>query len=167
MMQTQHRDKVIVVNISTAMREYLKGMAVQDEKEMILKEKVRRYERVYVDDFEKRITKLVNKIDDMENNPSQYQQMLGRFTDDTKLFYKLTRIRVHDEINPLPNDGFKRGFENKFEYMWKEIEKGREFIRSVRESIEDLFDREEGIAQKINLKGETNERARAKNVVLF
>src|SRR5690625_3128080 len=167
LVQTTRGGKMINVNISSAVRIYLKGIAVLDEKEMILNQMIRRYERVYVDGFEKRITKLVNKIDDMENNPSQYQQMLGRFTDDTKLFYKLTRIRVHDEINPLPNDGFKRGFENKFEYMWKEIEKGREFIRSVRESIEDLFDREEGIAQKINLKGETNERARAKNVVLF
>src|SRR5690625_2654725 len=165
LVQTTRGGKMINVNISSAVRIYLKGIAVLDEKEMILNQMIRRYERVYVDDFEKRITKLVNENDDMENNPSQYQHMLGRFTDDTKLFYKLTRIRVQDEINPLPNDGFKRGFENKFEYMWKEIEKGREFIRSVRESIEDLFDREEDIAQKINLKGETNERARAKNMV--
>jgi hypothetical protein len=136
----------IDINISSATRIYTKGMSLIEEKRTMLNQLKQQYEMEYLHDFELRKKNLMEQIDDMETRPHAYQHLLGNFTYDTKLYYQLRKIYVHDYIEPLSNNGFHAPFENMFTYMESDIEKTTNTLTAIRNTIEQLFEEEEHIA---------------------
>ncbi|GAB3803730.1 DUF6792 domain-containing protein [Virgibacillus kimchii] len=139
----------IDVNVSSATRIYTKGKSLIEEKQTILNQLKQHYEMEYLQDFELRKKNLMEQIDDMETRPYAYQHLLGNFTYDTKQFYHLRKIYVHDYIVPLPNNGFRAPFENMFTYIESDIEKTTNILTAIRNTIEQLFEEEENIANTI------------------
>lgn len=139
----------IDVNISSASRIYVWGMHLVEEQRAVLKQMKHLYEMEYIHDFNRRKKNLLEKIYDMESRPYAYQYLLGKFTYDTKLFYRLTKIVVHDSIKPLPYHGFRANFENMFQYIETDINKTEETLTTIKKSIEQLFEEEEKIANTI------------------
>ena len=139
----------IDVNVSSATRIYTKGMSLIEEKQTLLNQLKQHYEMEYLQDFELRKKNLMEQIDDMESRPYAYQHLLGNFTYDTKQFYHLRKIYVHDYIEPLPNNGFRAPFENMFTYMESDIEKTTATLTAIRNTIEQLFEEEKEIANTI------------------
>lgn len=142
-----HGGELISVNVSSATRIFLTGSAYIDAKAKILEHMRENYEVEYLEHYKDRKSTLLQEIHDMESFPSKYQYLLGNFTYDTQLYYRLTKINVHEDIPPLPYNGFQAVFDNMFVYIESDIEKQRKFLADVRESIEKLFEVEEGIAQ--------------------
>ena len=139
----------IDVNISSATRIYTKGMSLVEEKQTILNQLKQQYEMEYLHDFDLRKKNLMEQIDDMETRPHAYQHLLGNFTYDTKLYYQLRKIYVHDYIEPLSNNGFHTSFENMFTYMESDIEKTTNTLTAIRNTIEQLIEEEENIANTV------------------
>src|SRR5699024_12367169 len=76
--------KEINVNLSSLTKVYVDGLAILESKEFYLRLLKSSYENNYIDDFAIRKNKLIGKMDDMEENLSYYQHLLGSFTFDTK-----------------------------------------------------------------------------------
>ena len=145
-------DQSIRINVSSAIRIYLKGMEIYDEKEAILKRMKEIYLMEFVEDFEERKRKLLAKIEDMENRPWKYQYLVGNVSQNADYFYQLKKIHVHEEIYPL-DASFQVVFENMFEYYEQEIAMGRERVNKIRKAIEDLFNTDDMVADSIKKAG--------------
>ncbi|WP_427392340.1 DUF6792 domain-containing protein [Geobacillus icigianus] len=143
----------IRLNLSLAVRMYQKGMRIMEEKEAVLREMKQLYVQEYVEDFERRKRDLMRNIEDMEQNPSAYQHLLGSFTYDAQQVYVLRRIEVHESIPPL-DPMIADGFEGMLAYYEGEMAKGRELIASIKQSVEQLVEKEEQIANIFDLRWE-------------
>src|SRR5690625_501390 len=137
----------IKVNLSSLTKVYLEGLTVLESKEFYLSLLKNSYEHEYLDDFPTRKNKIVDKMDDMEANPSHYQQQfLGNFTYDTETYYHLTKINVHDDFPVFPDDSFTAVFDNMFNFIESEISKMRDLLQSILDGIESLFDKDQELA---------------------
>ncbi|MBU5465515.1 flagellar protein FlgN [Virgibacillus sp. MSJ-26] len=137
----------IKVNLSSLTKVYLEGLTVLESKEFYLSLLKNSYEHEYLDDFPTRKNKIVDKMDDMEANPSHYQQhFLGSFTYDTEAYYRLTKINVHDDFPVFPDDSFTAVFDNMFNFIESEISKMRDLLQSIMDGIESLFDKDQELA---------------------
>ncbi|MEB3751135.1 DUF6792 domain-containing protein [Geobacillus icigianus] len=143
----------IRLNLSLAVRMYQKGMRIMEEKEAVLRDMKQLYVQEYVEDFERRKRDLMRNIEDMEQNPSAYQHLLGSFTYDAQQVYILRRIEVHESIPPL-DPMIAEGFEEMLAYYEGEMAKGRELIASIKQSVEQLVEKEEQIANIFDLRYE-------------
>ncbi|MEB3751129.1 DUF6792 domain-containing protein [Geobacillus icigianus] len=143
----------IRLNLSLAVRMYQKGMRIMEEKEAVLRDMKQLYVQEYVEDFERRKRDLMRNIEDMEQNPSAYQHLLGSFTYDAQQVYILRRIEVHESIPPL-DPMIAEGFEEMLAYYEGEMAKGRELIASIKQSVEQLVEKEEQIANIFDLRWE-------------
>lgn len=147
-MTVTSKGQKVKINLSSAVRIYTTGMAIYDEKEEVLGRLKTDYETSYLQDFENRKAKLLEKITDMEVNYSKYQYLLGSFTYDAYQKYVLTGINVHEDIPPLA-ENFKAAFEHMFHYYEQEIQQGREAMAKIKKTIEDYFKFDEELAGKI------------------
>jgi hypothetical protein len=147
-MTVTSKGQKVKINLSSAVRIYTSGMAIYDEKEEVLGRLKNTYETSYLQDFENRKAKLVEKITDMEVNYSKYQYLLGDFTYDAYQKYVLTGISVHEDIPPLA-ENFKASFEHMFHYYEEEIEQGRQAMAAIKKTIEDYFKFDQELAEKI------------------
>lgn len=147
-MTVTSKGQKVKINLSSAVRIYTAGMAIYDEKEEVLGRLKTDYETSYLQDFENRKAKLLEKITDMEVNYSKYQYLLGSFTYDAYQKYVLTGINVHEDIPPLA-ENFKAAFEHMFHYYEQEIQQGREAMAKIKKTIEDYFKFDEELAGKI------------------
>ena len=139
----------ISVNISSATRIFMTGTAFMDAKLALLNQMKSYYEEEYLEHYKERKSNLSQKINDMESSPSNYQYLLGKFTYDTQLFYRLTNINVHEDIGALPYNGFQAVFDNLFAYMESDIIKDRAFLDDVKDSIEKFFEVDQKIANRL------------------
>ncbi|WP_413363606.1 DUF6792 domain-containing protein [Lysinibacillus sp. 3P01SB] len=147
-MTVTSKGQKVKINLSSAVRIYTTGMAIYDEKEAVLGRLKSDYETSYLQDFENRKARLVEKITDMEVNYSKYQYLLGNFTYDAYQKYVLTGINVHEDIPPLA-ENFKSSFEHMFHYYEQEIEQGRKAMATIKKTIEDYFKFDQELAEKI------------------
>jgi hypothetical protein len=138
----------ISVNISSSTRIYITGTEILDEKWRILQRMISNYKNNYLNDYDRRKKEIKKKINDMEDSPSHYQELLGLFTTDTNFFYKLTRIDVHDDIKTLEDEEFQRGYGNMFTYIEKVINNERELLEQIKAITKRLFAEEEKIARQ-------------------
>ncbi|WP_152658123.1 DUF6792 domain-containing protein [Oceanobacillus sp. CFH 90083] len=137
----------IKLNLTSAIQIYERGIALIDEQQTTLDDMRRLYEIEYLDDFEKRRNRLVEKIDDMESNPYDYQYLLGDFPPGVFRVHKISRIKVDDDI---PADiRFKEAFENLMEHLETEILKSQQSLETIRKTVEQFFEKEEEIAHSI------------------
>lgn len=144
-------DHEIRMNLSSAVRVYQKGLQILEEKEMVLHEMKQRYFDEYAEDFEMQKRKLLNKINDMEQNPWSYQHLLGHFTYDAEQVYMLRRIEVHESIPPM-DPMIPHIFETMFSYYEQEISKGKELIATVKKSFEEFFEQEQNVSKIFDLR---------------
>ena len=138
----------VKINLSSALRIYMEGTSIYDEKEEVLRRMKSFYEMSYLQDFERRKASLVEKITDMEVNYYKYQHLLGDFTYDAYQRYVLTGINVHEDIPPLA-ENFKASFEHMFHYYEQEIQQGRQAMATIKKTIEDYFKFDQELAEKI------------------
>jgi uncharacterized protein Yka (UPF0111/DUF47 family) len=141
----------IRMNLSSAVRIYQKGLQIMEEKEAVLHKMQQSYLHEYVEDFQIQKRELMKKIEDMEQNPWAYQDLLGHFTDDTKQVYVLRRIDVHESIPPL-DPRIPRIFEEMFSYYELEISKGKELIATIKKSFEEFFEQEQNVSKIFDLR---------------
>ncbi|WP_278342267.1 hypothetical protein [Parageobacillus thermoglucosidasius] len=144
-------DHEIRMNLSSAVRIYQKGLQILEEKETVLHEMKQRYFDEYVEDFEMQKRKLLNKINDMEQNPWAYQHLLGHFTYDAEQVYMLRRIEVHESIPPM-DPMIPYIFETMFSYYEQEISKGKELIATVKKSFEEFFEQDQNVSKIFDLR---------------
>ncbi|WP_420768686.1 DUF6792 domain-containing protein [Parageobacillus thermoglucosidasius] len=144
-------DHEIRMNLSSAVRVYQKGLQILEEKETVLHEMKQRYFDEYVEDFEMQKRKLLNKINDMEQNPWAYQHLLGHFTYDAEQVYMLRRIDVHESIPPL-DPMIPHIFETMFSYYEQEISKGKELIATIKKSFEEFFEQDQNVSKIFDLR---------------
>lgn len=141
--------KHIEVNISSAVRLYTYGISFVEQKERLLQELMIDYEEIYLNDYERRKRTILDKIHDMERYPYRYQHLLGQFSTDAKTVYRITHIRVNEDIPQLPHNGFRAVFDNIFEYIHKEIQTEREMLKEFENAIKSLVQEESTIAQEL------------------
>ncbi|QPA30606.1 DUF6792 domain-containing protein [Thermaerobacillus caldiproteolyticus] len=141
----------IRMNLSSAVRVYQKGLQILEEKETVLHKMKQRYFDEYVEDFEIQKRKLMNKIEDMEQNPWAYQRLLGHFTYDAERVYVLRRIEVHESIPPM-DPMIPHIFETMFSYYEQEISKGKELIATIKKSFEEFFEQDQNVAKIFDLR---------------
>uniref|UniRef100_A0A7U4DJL1 DUF6792 domain-containing protein n=1 Tax=Geobacillus sp. (strain Y4.1MC1) TaxID=581103 RepID=A0A7U4DJL1_GEOS0 len=144
-------DHEIRMNLSSAVRIYQKGLQILEEKETVLHEMKQRYFDEYVEDFEMQKRKLLNKINDMEQNPWAYQHLLGHFTYDAEQVHVLRRIDVHESIPPL-DPMIPHIFETMFSYYEQEISKGKELIATIKKSFEEFFEQDQNVSKIFDLR---------------
>ncbi|MCY8404444.1 DUF6792 domain-containing protein [Bacillus sonorensis] len=142
--------KEIKVNLSSAVRIYQAGMAAISK----IEDEIDRYQRVFHheihDHFATKKAELTKAIHDMEANPSRYQfdiqfKLASGFAGSTG---KLNKIVVHDSYHtaPLPQcDGV-------VSELKKQTSSKKKFVKSIRTSIEKLFDEDEQISALFDFK---------------
>jgi len=151
--ETEKGTKKIRLNISSAVRLYQKGLRITEEKEAVLRQIKRLYIQEYVEDFEGRKRQLIRKIEDMEQNPSAYQHLLGSFSYDAQQVYVLRRIDVHESI-PTMDPSIPDAFEGMFASYEQEIAKGRELIANIKQAFEQFFEKDKQLANLFDLRYE-------------
>ncbi|WP_078579033.1 DUF6792 domain-containing protein [Salipaludibacillus agaradhaerens] len=136
----------IKVNISSAVRIYQKGQSTCDE----IKSEVAKLKRLYESEYEegfndwKRV--LTTKMNNMEQSPRSYQQeLLGHTPPSAEKVWKITKITVHEEVDPLPA-ALTENFESIFAYYEEEMVDTLARVELIKESIETLFSEEEEIS---------------------
>jgi hypothetical protein len=144
-------EQEIRMNLSSAVRIYLKGLQIMERKEAVLREMKQSYLREYVEDFERQKQELMKKIEDMEQNPWAYRHLLGHFTDDAKQVYALRRIDVHESIPPL-DPRIPYISEAMFLYYEHEISRGKELIETLRKSFEEFFEQDQNLSKIFDLR---------------
>ncbi|OAT72323.1 DUF6792 domain-containing protein [Parageobacillus thermoglucosidasius] len=144
-------DHEIRMNLSSAVRIYQKGLQILEEKETVLHEMKQRYFDEYVEDFEMQKRKLMNKINDMEQNPWAYQHLLGHFTYDAEQVHVLRRIEVHESIPPM-DPMIPHIFETMFSYYEQEISKGKKLIATIKKSFEEFFEQDQNVSKIFDLR---------------
>lgn len=142
--------KEIKVNLSSAIRIYQAGMAAISK----IEAEIERYQRVFHheihDHFATKKSELTKAIHDMEANPSRYQfdiqfKLASGFAGSNG---KLNKIVVHDSYHtaPLPQcDGI-------ISELKKQTSSKKKFVKSIRTSIEKLFDEDEQISALFDFK---------------
>ncbi|WP_396278950.1 DUF6792 domain-containing protein [Bacillus paralicheniformis] len=142
--------KEIKVNLSSAIRIYQAGMAAISK----IEAEIERYQRVFHheihDHFAIKKSELTKAIHDMEANPSRYQfdiqfKLASGFAGSNG---KLNKIVVHDSYHtaPLPQcDGV-------VSELKKQTSSKKKFVKSIRASIEKLFDEDEQISALFDFK---------------
>ncbi len=140
--------KNIKINISSALRIYTEGLSILESKETVLSEIESKYERAYVQDYENRERRVMKKVREMEESPYSYQDLMGNFTRDTKVFHKVTKIDVHEDIPNLP-ENLENIYEGTFTYIKGVIEKEKVLLTNIKDSIEELFEEDERISKEI------------------
>ncbi|MDN5389063.1 MULTISPECIES: DUF6792 domain-containing protein [Bacillus] len=142
--------KEIKVNLSSAIRIYQAGMAAISK----IEAEIERYQRVFHheihDHFATKKSELTKAIHDMEANPSRYQfdiqfKLASGFAGSNG---KLNKIVVHDSYHtaPLPQcDGV-------ISELKKQTSSKKKFVKSIRTSIEKLFDEDEQISALFDFK---------------
>lgn len=142
--------KEIKVNLSSAIRIYQTGMAAISK----IEAEIERYQRVFHheihDHFAIKKSELTKAIHDMEANPSRYQfdiqfKLASGFAGSNG---KLNKIVVHDSYHtaPLPQcDGV-------VSELKKQTSSKKKFVKSIRASIEKLFDEDEQISALFDFK---------------
>ncbi|ARP41498.1 hypothetical protein GTHT12_03573 [Geobacillus thermodenitrificans] len=151
--ETEKGTKKIRLNISSAVRLYQKGLRITEEKEAVLRQIKWLYIQEYVEDFEGRKRQLIRKIEDMEQNPSAYQHLLGSFSYDAQQVYVLRRIDVHESI-PTMDPSIPDAFEGMFASYEQEIAKGRELIANIKQAFEQFFEKDKQLANLFDLRYE-------------
>ncbi|MDR9801591.1 DUF6792 domain-containing protein [Bacillus paralicheniformis] len=142
--------KEIKVNLSSAIRIYQAGMAAISK----IEAEIERYQRIFHheihDHFAIKKSELTKAIHDMEANPSRYQfdiqfKLASGFAGSNG---KLNKIVVHDSYHtaPLPQcDGV-------VSELKKQTSIKKKFVKSIRASIEKLFDEDEQISALFDFK---------------
>lgn len=142
--------KEIKVNLSSAIRIYQAGMAAISK----IEAEIERYQRIFHheihDHFAIKKSELTKAIHDMEANPSRYQfdiqfKLASGFAGSNG---KLNKIVVHDSYHtaPLPQcDGV-------VSELKKQTSSKKKFVKSIRASIEKLFDEDEQISALFDFK---------------
>lgn len=139
----------ISVNISSAIRVYRYGMDFVEQKEKLLQKLINRYENSYINDYKRRKRSILDEIHNMETYPHRYQHLLGNFTPDAQIVYRMSHIRGNKDIPSLPYNKFKKVFEDMFKYIHEEIKKEKEMLMEIESIIKNLVKEEAIIAQKI------------------
>ncbi|PLR83451.1 hypothetical protein CVD25_14990 [Bacillus canaveralius] len=135
----------IEVNLSSAVRIYQIGIDKYQDKADMLNKLKESYHRQYLDDFQTRKSRLIGAINDMEANPHSYRYLLPGGD------VEMRGISVHESINPL-DAIFTDTFEDAFHYFQAEQTKGIEQLRSIRSSIEKLFQEDKNISTIFDLR---------------
>lgn len=138
--------KDIQINISSASRIYVDGLAIFEQKQEVLERMKSAYTYEYILGYQMKKGSIMKQITDMEQSPHSYQHLLGQFTDDTHYYYRLTRIDVHEDIPEGLPEEFDNVFEGMFGYIESTITKEKELLHQIQTAIEDLFTEEERIA---------------------
>ncbi|PLR75556.1 hypothetical protein CU633_20470 [Bacillus sp. V3-13] len=135
----------IEVNLSSAVRIYQIGMDKYQDKADMLNKLKESYHREYVDDFQNRKSRLIGAINDMEANPHACRYLLPGGN------VEMRGISVHESIRPLDTI-FTDTFEDAFHYFQEEQTRGFEQIKSIRSSIEKLFQEDKNISAIFDLR---------------
>ncbi|MGD7006920.1 DUF6792 domain-containing protein [Metabacillus sp. 84] len=138
--------KPIIINLSSALRLFKKGLAIYEEKESILKQIKETYQREYPDDYTFRKDTLMRAIATTESDISWAQSKLGYST----TAYKVTKIDVQESIYPIPPAN-TAAFQELFHYHENEQEAGVKQIQQIKSSLEDFFNEDKKIAQMFKL----------------
>ncbi|MEC1288825.1 hypothetical protein P9B58_00790 [Bacillus mojavensis] len=137
--------ETIKVNISSAVRIYQNGIKIVEDME----DAISAYQKVFRQEIDEAFIDkkqaIITAIQHMEENPSQYAfdlqfRLAAGFS---HTFDKLEKISVHESFHTgaLPaNDGIVAELK-------KQTTEKKNFIKSIRESIEKLFEKEEMISQ--------------------
>ncbi|MDL4840541.1 DUF6792 domain-containing protein [Aquibacillus rhizosphaerae] len=134
----------IRVNISSAIRIYQKGMTVIEDKHHAIDKMKKLYESKFEDDYSDRQRNIMRKINDMEGNPKQYDYLLYRTGNPGSK--KMRSINVQEDLPSLPTS-FSLSFQQLINNMEYELEKEKDLVKRIRDSIEDYFKEEERIAK--------------------
>ncbi|GIO23941.1 DUF6792 domain-containing protein [Oceanobacillus sp. J11TS1] len=137
----------IKLNLTSAIQIYERGIALVEEQQATC-DKIRElFESEYLNDFIKRRDNVVEKIENMEANPHDYQYLLGDYPPSAYRVYQIKRIEVDYDI---PGDiGFQESFENLLEHLEMEVNKSLQTLGIIRETLEQFFEKEEEIANSI------------------
>lgn len=138
---TKGKEK-IQVNISAAMRMYEEGKSILDDKTTEIKRLQTAIDREIIQCYKEERKKVMNKIDDMEANPSMCLTILRKHVFFFRLDKSVTNVNVHEEFYPFNHNNM----DDKISLLDKSVEKGHTYLDNYRSAIEDLFDEEENIA---------------------
>lgn len=140
--------KEIKVNLTQAIKVFHEGQKTLAKKVDIIRKLKRQFEREVFDFYEDERRKLVNRINDMEQNPNCYPILYDYRP--TMTFGKIQKAVVHEYIPPLRNN---IGVEEIIYEIEQSIENDREFIDTYLKSVTQLFDKELEIVNYFNQKG--------------
>ncbi|UTR16149.1 hypothetical protein MM221_06205 [Salipaludibacillus sp. LMS25] len=141
----------IKVNISSAVRIYQKGQSTCDDIKSEVAKLKRLYESEYEEGFSNWKSALTTKMNNMEQSPRSYQQeFFGHYPPSAKKIWKITKITVHEEVEPLPA-ALTENFDSIFAYYEEEVADTLARVELIKESIETLFSEEEEISQLFTL----------------
>ncbi|OIK13314.1 DUF6792 domain-containing protein [Bacillus sp. MUM 13] len=135
----------IEINLSSAVRIYQLGTDSLHEQEGHLKELKNMYKKEYLEDYDIRKKKLLQKFSDMETHPQRYRYLLHMEN------AEITNITVNEVMKPL-DASFTNAFEDAFHYYETEQAKSRDLINKIRSSIEQLFNKDEKVSSMFDLR---------------
>ncbi|MFC4024366.1 DUF6792 domain-containing protein [Oceanobacillus longus] len=146
---TNSGGKEIQVNLSASLRMYREGKQILEEKLTEIERLRMAVEMELFDCYEDEKQKLINKINDMEQNPGMYRNLLRKHIYFPRLNKIVRRISVHEVFYPLRN----ADFDVEITSLIESVEVGHLYIENYRKAIEQLFDEDERIAARFNLIG--------------
>lgn len=139
--------KEIRVNMSAALRMYQQGASILQEKESHIDRLEQAVEEELFVAYQDEQKKVMQRINDMEGNPSLYQFLLIKHGLFPTFLKKITRIQVHEVILPLEQADLGQEIHT----LRESVEKARLQIEGYRNAIESLFDEDERISKQFDL----------------
>ncbi|MBD1379776.1 hypothetical protein [Metabacillus arenae] len=121
-------------------------MDTYHQKEDVINQFKLAYEQNYLEDFDRRKRRIIDRIYDMEANPLSYQYLLSLSGNQ-----ELKRIQVHEHI-PALGSAFSGRFTHTIHQFQDEHAKGIELLGRIRTSIEKMFEEEKDIAAIFELR---------------
>ncbi|MDQ0231219.1 DUF6792 domain-containing protein [Metabacillus malikii] len=140
----------IKVNLSSAVRIYQKGMLILEEKRDAIQRLKTQFLIEYIDDYTSRKQGLMNRIHSMEANPKQQTHLLKKLYLPSD-YYELKRVNIHEYIPAMPAT-ISQTFDQMIMTAEQDLEEEWELVKKMRESIEELFEREEMITKIFDIK---------------
>ncbi|HLR51475.1 MAG TPA: DUF6792 domain-containing protein [Candidatus Avamphibacillus sp.] len=137
--------KDIWVNISAALRMYTEGKVVLEERTEEITRLVTTIGEEVTQFFKHEKKRLLDKINDIEQNPSAYSGMVQEYA--TSTVKGVERITVYDVITSKLN----ADHDSEIRLLNMSVTDGYTFIEKYRKAIEDMFDEEAKIAERFNL----------------
>lgn len=139
--------KEIRVNMSAALRMYQQGASILQEKESHIDRLEQAVEKELFVAYQDERKKVMQRINDMEGNPSLYQFLLSKHGLFPTFQKKITRIQVHEVFLPLEQADLGQEIHT----LRESVEKARLQIEGYRNAIESLFDEDERISKQFDL----------------
>lgn len=139
--------KDIKVNISASLRMYQEGKSVLEDKLSEITLLKNAIESELFDCFKDEKTKVVNKINDLEQNPGMHRSLLRKHVYFSRLDKTVRKINVYEMFYPLEN----AGMETELTSLNESVERGLNYLEKYRKAIEAFFDKEDHIATLFDL----------------